>query len=105
MINLDQSDAQLQTFWSNMSLELFKNVKLLYEQIETQFIERVADDSLGAQMAVCGSNPGAPLPSTQLIFPQLFCVFSCGHMATYLCKYPNGLSHQAQHRSSEVPFR
>lgn len=20
---------------------------------------------------------------------QLFCVFSCGHMATYLCKYPN----------------
>lgn len=52
MINLDQSDAQLQTFWSNMSLELFKNVKLLYEQIETQFMERVADDSLGAQMAV-----------------------------------------------------
>ncbi|KAL2280342.1 hypothetical protein FJTKL_12591 [Diaporthe vaccinii] len=70
MINLDQSDAQLQTFWSNMSLELFKNVKLLYEQIETQFMERAADDSLGAQMA-------------------LFCVFSCGHMATYLCKYPN----------------
>lgn len=59
MINLDQSDAQLQTFWSNMSLELFKNVKLLYEQIETQFMERAADDSLGAQMAVCGSNSGA----------------------------------------------
>lgn len=70
MINLDQSDPQLQTFWSNMSLELFKNVKLLYEQIETQFMERAPDDSLGAQMA-------------------LFCVFSCGHMATYLCRYPN----------------
>ncbi|KAL1859738.1 hypothetical protein Daus18300_009460 [Diaporthe australafricana] len=51
MINLDQSDTQLQNFWSNMSLELFKNVKLLHEQIETQFMERVADDSLGAQMA------------------------------------------------------
>lgn len=70
MINLDQSDPQLQTFWTNMSLELFKNVKLLHEQIETQFMERAPDDSLGAQMA-------------------LFCVFSCGHMATYLCKYPN----------------
>lgn len=70
MINLDQSDPALQTFWSNMSLELFKNVKLLHEQIETQFMERAPDDSLGAQMA-------------------LFCVFSCGHMATYLCKYPN----------------
>ncbi|ROW10394.1 hypothetical protein VMCG_01645 [Cytospora schulzeri] len=70
MINLDQSDPQLQTFWSNMSLELFKNVKLLHEQIETQFLERAPDDSLGAQMA-------------------LFCVFSCGHMATYLCRYPN----------------
>lgn len=53
-----------------MSLELFKNVKLLHEQIETQFLERAPDDSLGAQMA-------------------LFCVFSCGHMATYLCRYPN----------------
>ena len=92
MINLDQSDTQLQTFWSNMSLELFKNVKLLYEQIETQFMERAADDSLGAQMAVGGSNPGVKTWIALANLSQLFCVFSCGHMATYLCKYPNGLS-------------
>lgn len=91
MINLDQSDTQLQNFWSNMSLELFKNVKLLYEQIETQFMERVADDSLGAQMAVSGSSPGSIIYRPANSF-QLFCVFSCGHMATYLCKYPNGMS-------------
>lgn len=103
MISLDQSDAQLQTFWSNMSLELFKNVKLLYEQIETQFMERAADDSLGAQMAVCGSNPDYLIDPANL--PQLFCVFSCGHMATYLCKYPNGLSHPARHGSPEVHSR
>lgn len=52
MINLEQSDSELQTFWSNMSMELFKNVKLLHEQIETQFMERSPDDTMGAQMAV-----------------------------------------------------
>lgn len=52
MINLEQSDSELQTFWSNMSMELFKNVKLLHEQIETQFMERAPDDTMGAQMAV-----------------------------------------------------
>lgn len=55
MINLEQSDAELQTFWSNMSMELFKNVKLLHEQIETQFMERSPDDTMGAQMAVSAS--------------------------------------------------
>lgn len=55
MINLEQSDPELQTFWSNMSMELFKNVKLLHEQIETQFMERSPDDSMGAQMAVSAS--------------------------------------------------
>lgn len=52
MINLDQSEPELQKFWSNMSLELFQNVKLLHEQIETQFMERSPDDTMGAQMAV-----------------------------------------------------
>lgn len=52
MINLEQSEPELQKFWSNMSLELFQNVKLLYEQIETQFLERSPDDTMGAQMAV-----------------------------------------------------
>lgn len=52
MINLEQSEPELQKFWSNMSLELFQNVKLLYEQIETQFMERSPDDTMGAQMAV-----------------------------------------------------
>lgn len=52
MINLEQTDSELQTFWSNMSEELFKNVKLLHEQIETQFMERSPDDTMGAQMAV-----------------------------------------------------
>lgn len=56
MINLEQSDSELQTFWSNMSMELFKNVKLLHEQIETQFMERSPDDTMGAQMAVSSSR-------------------------------------------------
>lgn len=55
MINLEQAEPELQTFWSNMSIELFKNVKLLYEQIETQFMERAPDDTMGAQMAVSTS--------------------------------------------------
>jgi hypothetical protein len=46
-----------------------------------------------------------PLPLSQAnSSSQLFCVFSCGHMATYLCKYPNGSSHQAQHRNRESPI-
>lgn len=52
MINLDQSEPTMQKFWSNMSLELFQNVRLLHEQIETQFMERSPDDTMGAQMAV-----------------------------------------------------
>lgn len=52
MINRDQSEPGMQTFWSNMSIELFNNVKLLAEQIETQFMERAPDDTMGAQMAV-----------------------------------------------------
>lgn len=52
MINCEQAEPELQTFWSNMSMELFKNVKLLHEQIETQFMERAHDDTMGAQMAV-----------------------------------------------------
>lgn len=52
MINIEQAEPQLQPFWSNMSLELFKNVKALHEQIDTQFMERSPEESLGAQMAV-----------------------------------------------------
>lgn len=53
-----------------MSYELFNNVRMLYEQIDTQFKLRTNDDGKGVQMAA-------------------FCVYSCGFFACYLCKYPN----------------
>ena len=52
MIFPDQSEPNLRAFWSNMALEMFKNVRELYEQIDTQFIDRAPDEHLGAQMAV-----------------------------------------------------
>ncbi|EFX01951.1 transcription factor [Grosmannia clavigera kw1407] len=57
-------------FWGDMSLELFANVKDLFTQIDVWFLERRPGDSTGAQMAI-------------------FCVYSCGLMAAYLCKYPH----------------
>lgn len=56
-------------FWHGMSLDLFKNVKELYEQIDSQFQTRTAIDGKGIQMVA-------------------FCVYSCGYLACYLHKYP-----------------
>lgn len=57
-------------FWSTMALELFQNVRDLYDQIDTQFLERLPDESVGAQMAS-------------------FCVYSCALLTVYLIKYPH----------------
>lgn len=52
MIYPEQTEPSLRGFWSNMALEVFKNVRELYEQIDTQFMDRAPDEHLGAQMAV-----------------------------------------------------
>ena len=55
-----------------MSLELFDNVRNLFEQIDAQFMNRSPEESVGAQMSS-------------------FCVYSCGLFATYLFKYPHSM--------------
>ncbi|KAF7550777.1 hypothetical protein G7Z17_g5474 [Cylindrodendrum hubeiense] len=67
---IDSQDEQKRAFFSNLSLELFHNVRRLFDQIDAQFTGRSPDESVGAQMAA-------------------FCVYSCGLFATYLCRYPN----------------
>ncbi|KFG80430.1 hypothetical protein MANI_012958 [Metarhizium anisopliae] len=57
-------------FFTDMSNEIFINVRYLYEQIDAQFTNRSPDESVGAQIAA-------------------FCVYSCGLFSTYLCKYPS----------------
>ncbi|KAK4194554.1 hypothetical protein QBC40DRAFT_32621 [Triangularia verruculosa] len=69
MINHDTTDATRARFWSDMAQELFRNIKELYEQIEIQYGDRAPDEGPGAQMAA-------------------FCVYTCGFLACYLCKYP-----------------
>jgi hypothetical protein len=67
-----KSDAKdpLYRFWSNMSLDLFQNIRRIYEQIDAQFTGRSPEESVGAQMAS-------------------FCVYTCGNFSTYLARYPN----------------
>lgn len=69
-LTLTSKDEQKQAYFSNLSLELFHNVRRLFDQIDAQFTRRSPDESVGAQMAA-------------------FCVYSCGLFATYLCRYPN----------------
>ncbi|TQV92119.1 chitinase 1 precursor [Cordyceps javanica] len=66
---IQRKEARQQAFFSTLSLELFRNVRWLYQQIEAQFTDRTPDESVGAQIAS-------------------FCVYSCGLFSTYLCKYP-----------------
>jgi len=70
MIQPDTTDQPILDFWSQMSTDLFSNVKELFDQIDTQFKERSPGEGTGAQMSA-------------------FCVYSCGIMATYLLKYPH----------------
>ena len=53
IMSCDKTDLSLAQFWSRMSLELFQNVALLFEQIDTQHSSRSPNDGLGAQMSVC----------------------------------------------------
>ncbi|KAI5921146.1 hypothetical protein F4810DRAFT_376425 [Camillea tinctor] len=56
-------------FYQNMATDLFCNVRLLYEQIDSHFENGTPIESLGSQMAA-------------------FTVYSCGLFASYLCKFP-----------------
>lgn len=69
-IKPDPENAEKQAFFAELSKELFRNVRQLYEQIDAQFTDRTPDESVGAQIAA-------------------FCVYSCGLFSTYMCKYPN----------------
>ncbi|KAH6900781.1 hypothetical protein B0T10DRAFT_393556, partial [Thelonectria olida] len=69
-LTLGSKDESKRAFFSKLSLELFHNVRRLFDQIDAQFTGRAPDESVGAQMAA-------------------FCVYSCGLFATYLCRYSN----------------
>jgi len=71
---------QNEKFFDDISLQLFKNLTGLYQQIDAQFTDRTPDESVGAQMAA-------------------FCTYSCGLFSTYLVKYPRSTS-----LSFPVPF-
>jgi hypothetical protein len=53
-----------------MAQKLFWNVNILYEQIETHYVDKAPGDGPGAQMAA-------------------FCFYTCGVLACYPCKFPN----------------
>ncbi|KAK0723867.1 hypothetical protein B0T21DRAFT_44879 [Apiosordaria backusii] len=86
MINHDTSNAALVHFWGDMAQELFRNVKELYEQIQIQYGDRAPDEGPGAQMAV-GTTFFA-VARGYANQSQAFCVYTCGFLTCYLCKYP-----------------
>lgn len=67
---LNSKTVQQQSFFTAVSMDMFRNVRELFEQIDAQFKGRSVDESVGAQMAA-------------------FCVYVCGLFSTYLCMYPN----------------
>ncbi|KAL2136412.1 hypothetical protein VTI74DRAFT_3846 [Chaetomium olivicolor] len=70
IISHHKSNSDLTAFWTDMAHKLFWNVNALYEQIDTHYADRSPDEGPGAQMAA-------------------FCVYSCGFLACYPCKFPN----------------
>lgn len=52
----DKSQPERTAFWTEMSRQLFSNVRDLYEQIDTQYNERSPEEGPGAQMAVSTDN-------------------------------------------------
>lgn len=82
MIKPETKSREKQAFFSDLSKELFCNVRQLYEQVDAQFSDRTPDESVGAQIAA-------------------FCVYSCGLFSTYICKYP----HSKSQVLASVPWR
>ncbi|KAK4155157.1 hypothetical protein C8A00DRAFT_42210 [Chaetomidium leptoderma] len=70
IISHDTSDPELTAFWGDMALKLFWNLNTLYDQIETHYSHKSPEEGPGAQMAA-------------------FCVYTCGFLACYPCKFPN----------------
>jgi hypothetical protein len=90
MISYDKSDPKLTAFWSNMALELFRNVNMLYEQIEAHHADRAPEEGPGAQMAVGTASEATTWgQKTLTVCWQAFCVYSCGFLACYPCKFPS----------------
>jgi hypothetical protein len=81
----------LTAFWADMAQKLFWNVNILYEQIETHYVDKAPGDGPGAQMAVSANNQILDVPRlTNSI--QAFCFYTCGVLACYPCKFPNSKS-------------
>ncbi|KAK4125029.1 hypothetical protein N657DRAFT_570301 [Parathielavia appendiculata] len=70
IISHDKSNPDMTAFWGDMARKLFWNVNMLYEQIETHYADKSPEEGLGAQMAA-------------------FCVYTCGFLACYACKFPD----------------
>ncbi|KAK3311396.1 uncharacterized protein B0T15DRAFT_548868 [Chaetomium strumarium] len=83
MISDDKSNADRTAFWLDMARQLFWNVNLLYEQIEAHYTDKPPDDGPGTQMTV-------------------FCVYSCGFLACYLCKFPHMCPNPAITRNAPI---
>jgi hypothetical protein len=62
------SESAQTKFWGDMSYELFSNVFILYEQIDTFFSHRSSEEGFPAMI--------------------VFCVYIAGSLSTYLWKYP-----------------
>ena len=75
-------DEQRQAYFSEVSLELFDNVRGLFNQIDAQFTGCTPEESVGDQMAA-------------------FCVYSWGLFSIYLCRYPDSTSFFFSHLTSK----
>ena len=75
------------SYWHNMAGELFSDVRRLYEQLDASF-------PLCPQgfPPIIVSNPNAIVNVLWLTdhgcIPQVFCIYICGSLASYLCKWP-----------------
>src|SRR5690349_21442435 len=72
-----------------MAHKLFWNVNILYEQIETQYADQSPDEGPGAQMAVRTIVPDSMTFRCCQGPRQAFCVYTCGFLACYACKFPH----------------
>lgn len=83
MITCDRSDPMYIQCFKPMARELFDNVENLYEQIDTQYNDRIAEEGMGGQMAA-------------------FIIYSCGYLACYLCKYKIDASSSVIHKAKHI---
>lgn len=68
ILSHSSSDSTIITYWATMSNELFTNVYSLHEIVDTFFSHRAPDQGVPSII--------------------VFCVYICGSLASYLCKWP-----------------